>query len=292
MGILDWLLRRAPTIETPAPDIRSVGILVEMRIPLDDPPETHQPETAPDSKTTLSDLFCAIEYADAQGNESRRRVTMRQLVTTNGKLMLQAICHERRAFRSFRVDRISAVITEDGEVLDPGKFFARFAGTDIGAGAADDQTETVAHRLRDFLRPALAVLVCAARADDHLHQTELDAILSFAETESIELHRSGRLEVKATLEAIDNLAPMISAMRVQASSLRGYLLKVIDYDPDRLDRLARALNKVVQADGKLLAAEVAFVHEMNTLANTAIAERWRGLGFDPMTDDNDIFWLR
>ncbi len=44
---------------------------------------------------------------------------MLKLVPGPRGMQLQAICHERKAFRCFRVDRIGAFISLDGEILEP-----------------------------------------------------------------------------------------------------------------------------------------------------------------------------
>src|SRR5690606_19646165 len=61
----------------------------------------------------------AIEYVDAAGRPSSRRITVYDIqMTSSGVPCLYARCHERGAMRSFRVDRIKYCIDYDGEVFD------------------------------------------------------------------------------------------------------------------------------------------------------------------------------
>lgn len=73
----------------------------------------------------LGDEF-EITYQDAKGQESVREVEYRSVRDKGGRKYLNAYCHSRHAFRTFRVDRIrSAINLRTGEILnEPLAYFA------------------------------------------------------------------------------------------------------------------------------------------------------------------------
>jgi len=61
-----------------------------------------------------TDTRYLIEYRDSEGNESQREITVRSI----SGIRIKALCHSRRALRTFRADRMSIVIDmETGEAL-------------------------------------------------------------------------------------------------------------------------------------------------------------------------------
>lgn len=105
----------------------------------------------------------AIEYTDATGNETRRRITALQF--RDGCLM--ARCHERRALRTFRMDRITCVIDRQGVVYGTEEFFrlidfplAPFGGEYVYV-------------------PGLQMLAAVAYADGWMVPAEAESILQY-----------------------------------------------------------------------------------------------------------------
>ncbi len=116
----------------PPPDIR-------VAVQADDDPEDIPGEQAieesrsdPPDLPDVAGINFAIDYLDSRGRASTRRVTLHRFrMTSKGALLLYARCHERRAERSFRVDRIQSVIDLDGEVRDCGPFFSEALDIDL-----------------------------------------------------------------------------------------------------------------------------------------------------------------
>ncbi|CAO3440070.1 hypothetical protein [Azospirillum endophyticum] len=148
----------------------------------------------------------AIDYLDSKGTLSRRRITMREIYTNGERTYVQAFCHERRAARSFRFDRIVEVIDIDGECHDPRRFFTEGLGLEFPtaekvsvppkAPVSPVRVETTAQHSRAakpdvrvtdkpgmaqrrVARDGLRVLVALARADGELHPEELEVILDY-----------------------------------------------------------------------------------------------------------------
>lgn len=262
MRLLDWLLRAAPAATDPAPAIPAAAPV----LPPEDSADILAPEmvTEPDGTILLDDLFVAIEYTDAKGETSRRRITMRRILPGGEAPSVMAICHERGAPRRFRTDRIGCFITRDGEIVEPDTYW-RGIGIDIGRipvekGAAGGRA------LMNRFRPAISVLVTLSRADSTMHPAEIDAILAYVADEASEVG------VPCTADAIEFLRTRIIQMRPQQSSIESYYFATLTYRDSRQRRFARAVKEVILADGGIAIQESDFA---SRLEEWALAESER-----------------
>lgn len=106
-----------------------------------------------------------MHYTDASGDTSSRRIVCRSISGNGRPETVTAYCCERKAHRTFRIDRIDELICiETGEVLDPATHFAELWSK--GALKVADKT------LTDFSR----VLVFMARCDGEFHPLELKEV--------------------------------------------------------------------------------------------------------------------
>lgn len=87
-------------------------------------------EPGADELETVAGLVLLLHYVDAAGAASERRVTCASVRERNGRAYLNAFCHERAAFRSFRFDRISQAID-----WRTGEIFSGAAGLAAGLAA-------------------------------------------------------------------------------------------------------------------------------------------------------------
>jgi hypothetical protein len=289
MKLFAFLFRRAPTLESDVPPILTDGIEQYPSSPstLDNTDEIERAQTPTEVARAhirvvdsefidLENIFCMIEYIDSNRDETRRRVTMNSLHAGPSGLILHAICHERKAIRHFRVDRIQSVITYDGEVFGTKAFFTDLLGIDISDISYDEDRAilAIARDLREHLRAPLSILVCAAMADRDLHIEEIDRIQSYAESEIYALHREGKISAAPPVEVMQKLCQMIASMRPQRRSMRGYVEKVSEWPEGRVARLNKALAKVITADGKVVSQELLFLEEMNAFAKASREERF------------------
>lgn len=128
-----------------------------------------------------------IEYVDSQGATSTRRVTVWALGEGAGGIpVLDGFCHERKAERRFRVDRIKACIDYDGTVhSDVPAFLAdtfgmdlararAIAGTVVGAAMADDgDAESDWPRIRALIKPHATLLSALSISDGAMSDREI-----------------------------------------------------------------------------------------------------------------------
>lgn len=128
---------RAARIETPAHS--------RAQIPRDDADEREAGagEVALDKGGQL----VVIQYRDTYGQFSERRITIRSIDSRpDGRTYLRSWCHERRDWRSFRVDRIVTMAdARTGEIFtDPCVFLAAELGVDV-PNQAEPTIATPAH---------------------------------------------------------------------------------------------------------------------------------------------------
>ncbi len=172
-----------------------------------------------------------IEYKDSKGNESTRRITVWGIKKgVGGCPLLVAKCHERQAQRSFRIDRVKAVLDFDGVVQEPlDDFFVEEFGmarcvVETALNKPGDvpnsilpqtpvvkKTEERSNAIRAICRKRGIPLLCLiARADSEFHPSELKIIHEYAaiscKSNSIELTE---LEYKKLGGYIRRLRPRV-----------------------------------------------------------------------------------
>lgn len=206
----------------------------------------------------LDEVYSTIDYVDAQGNGSRRRISMRSISGGSHGPILKAICHERHALRAFRCDRIECFIDDDGVVTESDDFFREILRIDLDAFASlsldEPQEGAPVLQMKEKLRTPISVLVGLAKCDG-LHDAEVAAILNYIEDEVFAPDRYDQFD-GITPQDIDKLEPIIRRMRPSRSSLQDRLDRLQEMTEPQLDRFHRAVRKVVHADGKVSPQEI------------------------------------
>lgn len=118
--------------------------------------------------------FFMIEYLNAAGQRSRRRITVTALGTGKGGVpILTARCHERKAMRSFRIDRIQCCIGMDGEVFeDVAAFMADTFGMSVSLASRKAEGEQKLERIRQLCGDWAVLLKAMSVADLLLDKRE------------------------------------------------------------------------------------------------------------------------
>ncbi|MFN7110300.1 MAG: WYL domain-containing protein [Brevundimonas sp.] len=172
-----------------------------------------------------------VDYVDALGEASRRRIAPREIFDSGGQRYLEAFCVSRNDLRRFRLDRIQGVFCDDtGEDLGE-------ASDLFSPDASGDRSASVSPGL-DMMQHALRVLAALGRADGALDEAEIAVMASF---------------VRATIGAENaRLVKFLTGWGArQAPDLEEYR--------SSLDRLAQqhqaALPNLLDACGKLISAD-------------------------------------
>lgn len=255
--LADWLFAKSPNEADPAPQAPA-HLIQSGHLPGDDEQADSGQDLDPITEPEiLEPVFALMDYRDAKGGYTRRRITMLTLAPGPNAPILKAVCHERRAQRSFRCDRIEGFIEDTGEVLTCADFFTEFLGIDLSRMRPREAVATAdskATEARDKLRPALALLVALARSDEHYLPEELNAICNFVEDVMPEINDPAH---PGEVSALPKLRQLISRMRPTQQSLDGFLaaLQPNLADPRFHASFEAAVNNVLWADGKIAPGE-------------------------------------
>nr|WP_314432433.1 TerB family tellurite resistance protein [uncultured Brevundimonas sp.] len=188
-----------------------------------------------DDASALANRAFVIAYVDSSGAESERRIICRQVYITGDKTYIQAVCLERQAIRSFRVDRITEV-------------YCGVSGEDLGAanlifvGGIARPQRAVPKTNPAVLsgRRALQVLITLARCDGQVHPSEVQVIEEF-------LDRSlpGRTTIKERAGLLDY------AMRLAPSygTFVRTFERMLEVDDNLIGPVLQAAIDVAEADG-------------------------------------------
>ncbi|WP_372094392.1 TerB family tellurite resistance protein [Tistrella mobilis] len=201
-----------------------------------------------------------IEYLNAKGEDSRRRITVLKIETmTTGALALYATCHERRAFRAFRIDRITCCIDLDGEVHDDvGRFLSVTLGIPVRLSAQREPSEEARwRRLLNAARAEGIVLAALARIDGEVHDAEVDVLTA---TIMPILDSTG---LDPTAEEIETIGRGLSRLRPSENTLYDALDTLRARGPAAVRRVMLGAVQLIQADGRLRPEEVALVNEVS-----------------------------
>lgn len=276
MEVLRWLISRTPR---PDDDVHIEDIAgwadVQIIVPADgDPgePEATSPVASHDV-IDLEPIFTIMEYTDVKGAESRRRITTLRIRFRSGHHVLLARCHERKAQRTFRLDRIGGFIDSDGEIIPPDQFFHDLLDVDLNrllslehdVAPAPRSVASAYTRLRREISPALVILSAAARVDHFLHPEEVDRIMQYTETAAMNLRRSGDLDAMPSVEDFDRLGRLILRTRPTQDELGTALTTLARWPDARLAALGRALVAVITADGVIVPSEEEFADDLRRL---------------------------
>lgn len=200
----------------------------------------------------------AIEYVDSAGKLSTRRITVWSIVGgTNGVPSLLAHCHERKAQRQFRVDRIQCCIDYDGEIFsDVPRFLCDNFGMTLLIAKKTDNAEERWPGILATIRHEAVLLAALAKADGKVRPEEVEAETDYlsriAERTGVMLDEGdiaairryvGRLRPSedAILRALNALA-LQGAARVQKLLMAA--IAVIDADGKRHDREIEMINAI------------------------------------------------
>lgn len=227
-------------VETLAARRREAPPPRKIELPVDDDEDSQATEMAGavgvDALGVADGQSFMIEYSDAQGWESRRRITVLDIKAGEGvPPCLFAHCHERDARRHFRVDRIKTAIDYDGEIHeDVPAFLAETFGMDPKLAMPkvrakfdplvwqpDEQKWTAVMRI---CRPHAWLLATLSLSDGVMDDDEINIVT----------------------DHLRDLPPMddIDLDDDEKSKLRGYVKRL----RPREDQIAKAIDQMKQRD--------------------------------------------
>lgn len=246
-GRLCDFLKARPDVSPAVPP----GFLIHL--PQNDPADCLSPEPAPEEDDLAKEALLGfgenqsfvIVYDGGPHQESLRRITVRDIALNAAKQpVLNAWCHEREALRAFRIDRIEAIVTEDGDVIaPPARFFAEtfaMAETYCGGGFAQGEPLT---RIRLIFTAHMMALAHLCHNDSGFSQDEQGIIFDHCLKLAHDADRPATAGEKRTLE---NFLKTLKPMKL----FLGRTMRALQEDrPERLAALLAAADQVINADG-------------------------------------------
>ncbi len=202
-----------------------------------------------------------IEYVNASGERSVRRIRFHRLYADGEMYYLRAFCFERGANRTFRLDRVQSVFDMDGVIHDDIQVFFAELGVDaevpeIEKTTPEPRVEKPGMAARRAARDGLRLLVGLARADGFLHDEEIEVLKQYI---------AHRAEHDGVFVNDNDLAALDGYLRRQHPSgeVLSRCLEALEAEPANLQRLfvvhAMAL---ADADGVQHGAEFEMLMEL------------------------------
>lgn len=176
-----------------------------------------------------------IEYLDSKKNLSSRRVSIKKVETNDkGIKHLKCYCHERKAFRSFRADRVQSIC-------------------DIGTGEIIEDKERIQKSLEhieffcsqfsvsDTFRkeyPAINILCFLAKCDGNVHASEIAVLKKYLNQVDEDLS-----------EDENNLIESLAKYYYPDKHLYIKSLKKLEKHTAKLNTIAIMAKELIEADG-------------------------------------------
>jgi hypothetical protein len=201
-----------------------------------------------------------IEYSDVNDNVSRRRISLRRVASKGRTHYLQAWCHERDDWRTFRVDRVLRIVDLDGEIHDDANGFLFQLGVLSAESLSRDSKH---HPLRHLDRclPGVRALAALAHSDGMLEQAEVKAILDYLG------HAAKAAGDRLTAPEREELSGAVTRLFVAEGTFKAALRKLTKQSSEGQGLFLDAARAVMTADGRFAPEELTLVQ----MARSALA---------------------
>jgi Predicted transcriptional regulator len=207
-------------------------------------PEADDPDLEAELGFAQNQTF-VIAYESSDGRESVRRITVRNL-SLNGENVpvLNAWCHERQALRAFRIDRVHAVVTQDGEVVEPpARFFVETFGMAPGLAACTLAKPQSLTRIRPLFTHHMMVLAHLGRIDGSFCLDEQGIVLEHC----LKLAQDGGKAATGSEERA--LRRYLKTLKPKKMFLRRAMAGLEKDSAARIIALLTTADQVINADG-------------------------------------------
>ena len=206
-----------------------------------------------------------IEYVDSEGQPSTRRIAVWGIQRGAQSVpILAALCHERQAARSFRTDRVKAVIDYDGTVHEPPtSFFADVFGMPMDAASRTQYSPTVSEdeivfrgQIRSLVRQEAVLLAGVSHSDGGMIPSEISVIVNYLAGRCANAGLPlGQTERNWLYDYVKRLLP-------DETTIELVFEEALDPQPGEAEELISACWAIIQADGNIDDAEVQLLNEI------------------------------
>jgi hypothetical protein len=200
-----------------------------------------------------------IEYRDSAEACSRRIVTVMRVKPGPESLLAVSWCYMRAAYRSFRTDRITALIDLETGIVESDGADIENAFSILMQSRIGDGYETT-RRAIEKAGPGMNILRYLSRCDGRVHPAETQAILSYLDSIAVDLNLVINEQIARRL---------VSRMHVTTDMFHRSVDRLSRLEPIAAQRLALAVRRLVDADDWLSPEETACLIEVAQLEPTA-----------------------
>lgn len=206
--------------------------------------------------------YFMIEYQDSKGATSRRRITVHTIKEgSDGSPVLAGICHERKAYRMFRADRILSCIDLDGVIYDDVPLFLHETfGLPMATltprpkvaktARADAPAERHWMPLRNVAKPHATLLVALSQSDGALSEAEM----AIAERHCLAVVDDAGFDLSP--DEHRRMLDYIRRLRPSAPTIRESCELLFASDTETIRRFLETALELVDSDGQRHPAEV------------------------------------
>lgn len=233
-AVENFLSFRSPPI--PAYPKGRVAVLSEYDDDIEEEPLSVLLEDAP--------ICFFMVYEDAKGNVSERNVTIRNIKKgANNSLLMRGYCHERRALRSFRLDRVKEMVFPiTGEVLSSVDEFMDFL-------CIEKKQDKNTYGAIEKCKHGLNILVFIARCDGRYDSEEEDVLVHYLMNECFDYN----LDEDVLKQYFQTICPDVYTFR---SSVKALALG------EGFENIFKYAVRLAEADGVLLPIESDLLREL------------------------------
>ncbi len=266
------------------------------------PPEDQETSSADTREWRLAPTMALhLEYVDVAGSPSERRITLRKYCDDYGVVLVRAWCHEREAWRSFRVDRMQ-VLTDlsTGEVRTD----CEAALIEWGAIRSPQERDVAGAERRRVAEEAMMIADRVARMEARAIEREAERVAGMRTQRAALLARRKAGPVASARELLGAFAPdlevLVLVARADGRRTKTETAAILDYlsgmlgaafdraeatkalgrvtpEPDALDdalaelrdagaliAIAGAVVTLIEADGKTTPEETAIATALHS----------------------------
>jgi len=202
----------------------------------DDQDEAEGPDLGDWIPGRLAGATFGVEYVDSKNARSIRRITALKLLYNSGDPMLRCWCHERHAYRSFRLDRIKCCYDRNGEIFRTEEFLRD------GLGIYFENLVEISEP-EDLFGNGMRVLAALARIDGSVHPEETEKIIQYC-VSVYDLHGAN-----IPNRAAEIIPRLVRAQRPTTAVVDRSLRGLARATPEERRLFARYACEVADADG-------------------------------------------
>lgn len=198
-----------------------------------------------------------IEYENAKGEFSQRKITVRDIAMGTTCPLLRGYCHKTKMFKAFRTDRISTIFDMDGELFEVDIFLNENLGIPLEVLKGEYNTRSNALRtsgnhkaeLSSLIKNQATLLNALAMADGIICENEIDVIIRYSVSY---IERTG---IFLSDNEIIYLQKYLKRLRPSQKNVLDSLENIYVFPLDDKQRFLQSCMDVVKADNKISPSE-------------------------------------